>query len=450
MRAFKGFPRYLGLNQQAVVSTVGHCCFWRRRTFATSTTNERQHYQTDVRDYFKSDGLYKVLGVRNTCTTDEIKQKYRELARVHHPDRNPDPHSREMFKEITQAYQILGNEVKRAHYDRTQSVNEEDWTVDPGSLNAYTGPEKSKKGADITVEIPITIREATLGVKKSVTYPAEQSCYKCYGSGTKPGQKAQVCTACNGYGAVELPGQREILRYCDQCGGTGSFIPPDHKCTNCYGVGIIVGEKTETVSIPSGAIKGYQIRVGGKGNKGKGSPGHLFVRIADILPTHTDPESELVFRKLNPNTTIHYVEVKQTPSGGMSGTSRSPNSNAPASSNEPGARKTVPITTTDFDVELVVPLTTDQAIVGGQVTVPLLSGGTLPVQVPPFTQTGDCLILAGKGIRIPLSGYGNQFVRFFIKNSISELSSKTASFLQFRFPQQVTSNSNNSRKKRTK
>jgi DnaJ-class molecular chaperone len=157
-----------------------------------------------------SDDLYQVLGVGRTASQDEIKKRYRALAKEMHPDLNPGkPDIEERFKQITAAYDILSDPERRGRYDRGEidaSGQERpeqrfyrEYAEDPSATRFYTregfGDEESlhaffsdlfgsggrgegvrmrARGADVSYTLPVDFLEAAKGAKKRVTVGGDQ------------------------------------------------------------------------------------------------------------------------------------------------------------------------------------------------------------------------------------------------------------------------------------
>ena len=319
---------------------------------------------------------YEVLGVSRNATQDEIKKAYRKLARQYHPDAVKDNKeaAAEKFREITEAYAVLSDEEKRAQYDRFGhagpqgqgfgfdfgSINFEDLGFDFGFGDLFEalfgggrrrrGPQR---GADLEAEIELSFKEAVFGTERELNVPRTEKCDVCAGSGAAPGTSVERCITCNGTGQVSFSrstafGQFIQTRTCDQCGGTGRFIP--NPCTACGGRGSRRRSRKVTVKVPAGVDNGIRLRLRGEGEAGTlgGAPGDLYV----YLRVRPDP----VFKRDGNNILCE------------------------------------------------VPVSFTQAALGAEIEVPTLEG-TARIKVAEGTQSGTILRLKGRGVPSP-NGYG--------------------------------------------
>ena len=274
--------------------------------------------------------FYAVLGVSASATQDEIKKHYRKLASKHHPDKNPnDAKAAERFKEISEAYQVLGDAEKRKQYDEMRRLGafggfggrpggaprpgaggpmggypggpggtggfrfEE---VDLGGLGGLgdifssmfgggqgrraRGPER---GQDVEVSLDIPFRTAVLGDKVNIELEVNEECAVCKGSGGAPGSKLQVCPECGGRGTVSFgQGGFAVQRPCPQCLGRGQV--PTAPCSNCNGAGEVRAKKKIAVTVPAGTDTGTKLRLRGQGGRGahNGPPGDLLINFTVI------------------------------------------------------------------------------------------------------------------------------------------------------------------------
>ena len=221
---------------------------------------------------------YKTLGVDSKATADEIKKAYRKLARTYHPDRNPDDKAaEERFKEISQAYDVLGDPEKRAQYDSgTGSFatgagpgggfggfgNFDFDASNMGDIlsNLFTGARaggarrgqsRARRGADLEAQVSISFDQAIAGAQVPLSVPMATSCPTCHGTGAKPGTTPKVCPRCQGRGIeVEGQGMFSISQPCSQCGGSGTII--EDPCPTCGGSGAVRTVKRMRVNIPPG------------------------------------------------------------------------------------------------------------------------------------------------------------------------------------------------------
>ncbi len=248
---------------------------------------------TSRRDY------YEVLGVSRDAGKDEIKAAYRKLALKYHPDKNPgNKEAEERFKEAAEAYAVLSDPEKRAHYDRFghAGVGEQpfsgfdasifgDFADILGNLFGFesffgggrrpTGPQR---GADLRTSVAISFAEMASGVERTITVPREESCDACGGSGAAPGTSAESCSMCRGRGQVRMSqGFFTMVRPCPRCGGAGTVIA--QPCGQCRGSGRMERRQQVTIRIPAGVEDGTRLRVVGQGEGGVrgGPPGDLYV-----------------------------------------------------------------------------------------------------------------------------------------------------------------------------
>jgi molecular chaperone DnaJ len=308
---------------------------------------------------------YKTLGVDKKATAAEIKKAYRKLARAYHPDRNPDDKQAEArFKEVSQAYDVLGDPEKRKQYDSGTGPFATgagpgggfggfgNFDFDASSMgdilsNLFGGARgrrqrpRAQRGADLEARVSISFDQSITGAQVPLQVPMRATCATCHGTGAKPGTTPSVCPRCEGRG-IETQGQGmfSISQPCSRCGGSGTII--EQPCPTCHGTGAVRTIKRLRVNIPAGVRDGSRIRLAGKGEPGPqgGPPGDLY------LITHVEPSP--VFARRGDN------------------------------------------------LEVEVPLTVTEALRGAEVRVPTLNG-TKTLRVRPGTTHGTVQRLRGEG-----------------------------------------------------
>ena len=328
--------------------------------------------------------FYNTLGVARNASDDEIKKAYRKLAMTYHPDRNNGSRdAEEKFKEITEAYDVLRDPDKRAMYDRYGEAGlrggagfhhvdlSEALSIfmrDLGGLGGFgdlfgggmsrgSGP---RTGSDIKLAMPMTLLEVATGAEKKVTVRLLEPCDRCDGRGAEPGSSPVTCSTCRGSGEVRRAqrsffGQVVSVAPCPTCSGEGTVIASP--CKKCRGEGRVRGEKEILVRIPAGVATGQYMTMRGVGNVGpRGGPR------GDIL---------VVF------------EVEEDSRFERDGE--------------------------DLYTEVLV--TYPQLALGATVDVPMVAG-TVNLQVPAGTQSGQVFNLRGRGLpRINSGSAGDLHVR---------------------------------------
>ncbi len=314
-----------------------------------------------------SKDYYAILGVPKTATDDEIKKAFRRLAHEHHPDKGGE---QQKFKDVNEAYQVLGDKEKRSKYDQFgsaafeqggfggggpggfgggfggfdgQNINFEDFG-DLGDIlggmfgmGGGGGRRGTKRGADIETEITLDFLDAVKGVSRKISLYKHVPCDVCSGSGAEPGAKMEKCTTCSGRGSVQqmartMFGNIQTNVTCPDCQGRGER--PSAICKHCNGIGIERKTKELTLNIPAGINDGEGIQVTGEGEYPGpgGKPGNLLVRVHikhhpvfsrdgyDVLTNSQVPFSILV---LGGEVTIETVEGEgglKIPEGTQPGT----------------------------------------------------------------------------------------------------------------------------------
>ncbi|MGI9612084.1 MAG: molecular chaperone DnaJ [Acidimicrobiales bacterium] len=243
------------------------------------------------------DDFYELLGVGRDASQDEIKKAYRRLARELHPDANPnDPEAEARFKKVAEAYEVLQDPEKRAHYDRFGSSGGPGMGGDPfaasglGDLfdaffNAGTRTESGpKRGVDLETVARLTLEETVSGVARDVTVRTAVPCDTCQATGASPGSDVSRCEQCGGSGQVRqvrqsILGQMVSTSTCPRCAGEGVEIASP--CNDCSGEGRRVEEQTYNVDIPAGVGDGATLRLTGRGAVGPrgGGAGDLYVQV---------------------------------------------------------------------------------------------------------------------------------------------------------------------------
>ena len=247
---------------------------------------------------------YEVLGVDRNVSQDELKKKYRKLAKEYHPDLNPgDEEKAEIFKEIGISYEILSDPEKKSKYDRYGEAAFNggaggssgfgdfsdfdifgDFFGDIFGQRSYQNTKRPMKGADIQKVIKISFKESAFGTKKEVQVKREVVCETCNGTGAKDESHVHTCDKCGGTGTMNTVSQTlfgTVSRQttCDKCGGTGTII--DEKCEDCHGQGRVFKNERIKFDIPSGVENDNVVRVSGKGHAGEngGPNGDLYIVI---------------------------------------------------------------------------------------------------------------------------------------------------------------------------
>ena len=332
-------------------------------------------------DWLEKD-YYKVLGVSENATDAEIAKAYRRLARRWHPDANPDnkAEAEERFKEISAAYDVVGDKEKRAEYDQlrrlgpamagggfagqgpfTVRVENVDDLGDVGFggfggfddlLGGIFGRSgrssgrratRARRGGDLEADVDLAFEDAVRGTTTTIRLNVEEPCGTCGGSGAAPGTSAKVCPTCSGAGAVAADqGLFSLRQTCPSCRGAGSI--PEKPCGDCRGRGRQRRARQVKVRVPAGVEDGDRIRVAGRGAPGAngGPPGDLYVTL------RVSPHP--IFGRVGRNLTV------------------------------------------------TVPVGVAEAALGTELKVPTLEGDPVTVKVPAGTQPGQVLRVRGRGV----------------------------------------------------
>lgn len=319
---------------------------------------------------------YRVLGVDRSASQSEIKRAFRRLARRHHPDVNPqDPEAEARFKEMAEAYAVLGDPERRDQYDRyghaapPSAFAGDLWEGLAGFgdlFDAFFGPRwgadrgRAARGSDLRYDLEITLEEVAQGAEKTFSAERLQRCAECRGTGSESRAEGQLCRSCRGTGQSQRTtatpfGRLSTVTTCETCRGEGRVV--SDPCPECRGAGRRVGKAEVSVTIPAGVEDGASLRLEGEGEAGErgAQPGDLYV----------------------------FVHVK------------------PHEMFERRGR--------DLYCEVPVPFTT--AALGGSVSIPTLAGPD-ELKVGAGTQTGKVFLVRGKGLPDVRTGVrGSQHVR---------------------------------------
>ncbi len=360
---------------------------------------------------------YNILGVSKSASAKDIRDAYRKLAKKYHPDKNPgNKQAEEKFKQVQEAYDVLGDESKRKQYDQMrdgaffgagpsgfkgfgarpgaggQQFRFEDLSgfgdlgdlfssifgfgARPGTREWGGGFAGPAKGEDTHAEIEIPFEQAVSGGKTTIQLAREEECSRCGGAGTDPGSGAQTCPTCQGRGNVATSqGAFSISRPCPHCLGRG--VVGGKPCSGCGGSGSSVETRSISVKIPAGLADGSKIRVAGQGQKGMqgGAPGDLIIT----------------------------VRVRQHPKFRREGSN----------------------IYSDFTINLA------QAVLGTNVKVESLDG-TVNLRIPPGIQPGKKLRLKGRGVKKAHgNGRGDHIVTVNVKIPESLGESEKELFMRF-------------------
>jgi len=318
------------------------------------------------REWFEK-RYYRILGVPDTASAQDIKSACRKLSRQYHADANPgDSAAEERFKEISAAYEVIGDPERRKEYDEVRRLGPAAAGFPGGGAGGFSftdvgdlgdilggifgggagrrrrgrGPHR---GQDLEAELHLTFEEAVSGVTTTVHLTSEAACRTCNGSGARPGTAPRPCARCGGQGVVsENQGLFAFSTPCPACGGQGVTI--EDPCPTCRGTGTERRPREVKVRIPAGVDDGQRIRLKGRGGPGRngGPPGDLYV----------------------------VVRVRPHPLFGRKGR----------------------------DLTLTVPITFPEAALGADVVVPTLSGAPVTLRIPPGTRSGRTFRVRGRGV----------------------------------------------------
>ena len=334
--------------------------------------------------------FYAVLGVSASASQDEIKKQYRKLAARYHPDKNPnDAKAADRFKEISEAYQVLGDADRRKQYDQMRQLGAfggfggggrsgprpgagapggggpggnfhfEDFDIGGlGGLGdifssmfgggAATGGTRARsrgpeRGQDVEMQLEVPFRVAALGDKIPVELEVNEECPTCKGSGAAPGAKLQTCPECGGRGAISFgQGGFAVQRPCPMCLGRGQV--PTERCPTCGGSGEVRTRKKVLITVPAGTDSGTRIRLKGQGGRGQhnGPPGDL------VITFQVQPDR--FFKREG------------------------------------------------LDVIAPVPINIAQATLGSRISVRTLDGKRVAIKIPPGTSNGKRFRVRGQGL----------------------------------------------------
>jgi molecular chaperone DnaJ len=332
------------------------------------------------REWFEKD-YYRVLGVSDTASQKDIKSAYRKLSRQYHPDANPgDRAAEERFKEVSAAYDVVGDPAKRKEYDEVRKLGPMGGMFggagagagaggpggafrfdDIGDLGdvlgglfnrarrrggAAAGPGRGTgphRGQDLEAELHLDFDDAVRGLTTTIHLTSDAACSTCHGSGARPGTTPHTCPQCNGRGVIDdNQGFFSFSQPCPNCAGQGFVI--DDPCPTCRGTGVERRPRDVKVRLPEGVRDGQRIRLKGRGGPGRngGPPGDLYVT----------------------------TRVRSHPLFGRRGD----------------------------DLTITVPVTFPEAALGADVRVPTLDGGSVKVRIPAGTRSGRTLRVRGKGV----------------------------------------------------
>ena len=332
-----------------------------------------------VKDY------YKILGVDKSATSDDIKSAYRKLAKQYHPDLHPgDNAAAEKFKEVNEAYSVVGDPEKRAKYDRGEMDMDGASGFNPfGGGGGFTATgfddifdmfsdafgfggssrrrraDQSSVGSDITYAVNLTFMESILGCTKQVSFTRVEKCHTCGGTGAKDEAHLKTCDKCGGSGQVRrvqntIFGQQVTIGVCDKCGGSGKIVTEN--CKTCNGKGTVNKNKVINVTIPAGVEHGSILQLAGEGNAARGKGG----RNGNLL-----------------------LEISVKPSAVFK--------------------------REGFNLHVTVPVAFMTAACGGDIEIPAPDGVFIH-KLAEGTQNGETLRFRGKGIRTARGVTGDLFV----------------------------------------
>ncbi len=327
---------------------------------------------------------YQTLGVDKKASQDDIKKAFRKLAHKYHPDKSGGDEAK--FKEVSEAYAVLGDEKKRREYDAYgqafpgggpragsagagmggnpfggfdfsqfqqggfggQNVEFDFGDIFGDLFGGRGGRAQKPRGRDISIDLEIPFKDAIFGTERTVLLAKVSTCDLCKGSGAKPGTELETCKTCNGSGQVHeirnsILGQFTSVRPCEACHGTGKI--PKEKCPECKGHGVRRKQEEIKITVPAGIENGEMIRLPQQGEAvAGGTSGDLYVKV------HVKPHAQ--FRREGSSLVMD-----------------------------------LPVKLTD-------------ALLGTTVSIATLEGKTLEVKVPQMKKAEELLRVRGNGVPV--------------------------------------------------
>jgi molecular chaperone DnaJ len=332
--------------------------------------------------------FYELLGVQRGASPDDLKKSYRKLAMQYHPDRNPgDKAAEAKFRAISEAYEVLKDDQKRAAYDRFghaafennggRGAGAGDFGFGSGFADIFDemfgdfmggrrgGGGANNRGNDLRYNLEISLEDAFKGAQTTIRVATLAPCEPCGGSGAASGSQPVNCPTCRGAGRVRAQqGFFTIERTCPSCNGAGRVI--DNPCRSCGGQGRVRKEKSLNVTIPPGVEDGTRIRLAGEGEAGirGGGAGDLYIFLA-VKP-------HKLFQRDAAN------------------------------------------------IHCRVPISVAAAALGGSIEVPSVDGGRAKVNIPAGTQTGHQFRLKSKGMSVLRSpSRGDMYVEVAVETPVN-------------------------------
>ncbi len=345
---------------------------------------------TQTKDY------YRILGVAENASAEEIKKAYRKLAKQNHPDANPNnAAAAERFKEISEAYSVLSDEQKRKQYDQMRKFGAfGGFGARPGGGFGRTGAgagaaegaggfsfedlggiggfgdlfssifdrgrrrgraQGPQRGQNVEYAVEIPFELAVRGGKLPISVPITEECPTCHGSGARPGTTPVTCPECKGTGTITFgQGSFAVSRPCPACYGRGTIATDP--CPTCEGQGQVRRQKQLQITVPAGVDTGSKLRLSGQGEPGPagGPPGDL------ILTFRVQP---------------HHFFTRE-----------------------------------GLDIHTTVPINIAQAALGSKIRVRTVDGKHVVLRIPPGTQSGTRFRIKGQGVEKG-GRRGDQYVR---------------------------------------
>lgn len=149
------------------------------------------------------------MGVSRNASPKDIKKAFRRLSVKYHPDKNPDPEAKEMFKDINEANEVLSDPDKRRVYDRSgeegikqMAQQGQGGGFNPFDIFGFQRPQEEAKGPDINLKVRVTLNDVYKGKEIEIQYTKQAICPHCRGNGAESMEDLKKCPKCNGQGFI--------------------------------------------------------------------------------------------------------------------------------------------------------------------------------------------------------------------------------------------------------